>query len=163
MSIRLFQKTTLTLLCSIILSILIGCFSEPPQKSSQSETPTHRREFQPRRNAQGRQDYRYRQTPVNIPWPHTSNLPIVIIDTNGKWIPDEPKIPAKIRIIYDESGGRNSIAKPKIHFEGKIGIELRDKHPADFRKGSTVLNFKTVMVMTQMYLFSNCQQDRIGC
>lgn len=30
----------------------------------------------------------------------TSNLPIVIIDTLGRWISDEPKIPARMWIIY---------------------------------------------------------------
>ncbi len=30
----------------------------------------------------------------------TSNLPIVIIDTFGQWIPDEPKISARMKIIY---------------------------------------------------------------
>ena len=134
MSIHPFQKTTLMLLCSIVLSVLIGCFTDTPKKSSQSETPINRREFQSRRNVQNRQDYRYRQTPVNIPWPHTSNLPIVVIDTNSRWIPDEPKIPAKMTIIYDESGGRNSIDKPQVHFEGKIGIELRGQTSRGFPK-----------------------------
>lgn len=134
MSIHPFQKVTLMLLFSIIMSILAGCFTEPPKEPSQAEERTYRREFQPGRNVQNRQDYRYRQTSVNIPWPHTSNLPIVIIDTNRRWIPDEPKIPAKMTIIYDESGRRNSIDKPKIHFEGRIGIELRGQTSRGFPK-----------------------------
>ena len=142
MSIYLFQKTTLILLCSIILSFLTGCFNDTPKKSSQPEAPTYRREFQPRRNVQNRQNSRYRQASVNIPWPHRSNLPIVVIDTDGRWIPDEPKIPAKMKIIYDKSGGRNSIDKPKVHFEGRIGIEIRGQTSRGFPKSQYGFEFQ---------------------
>ena len=64
----------------------------------------------------------------------TSNLPIVIIDTLGRWIPDEPKIPARMRIIYDVSGGRNASNSPHINFEGEIGIEVRGKTSQSFPK-----------------------------
>lgn len=64
----------------------------------------------------------------------TSNLPIVIIDTFGNWIRDEPKIPAQMKIIYDESGGRNSPNSQHIDFNGKIGIELRGKTSLGFPK-----------------------------
>lgn len=64
----------------------------------------------------------------------TSNLPIVIIDTSGVWIRDEPKIPASMKIIYDESGGRNTLNSQHIDFEGKIGIELRGKTSLGFPK-----------------------------
>ena len=64
----------------------------------------------------------------------TSNLPIVIVDTSGNWIRDEPKIPASMKIIYDESGGRNSLNSQHIDFEGKIGIELRGKLSLGFPK-----------------------------
>ena len=64
----------------------------------------------------------------------TSNLPIVIIDTSGVWIRDEPKIPASMKIIYDESGGRNTLNSRHIDFEGKIGIELRGKTSLGFPK-----------------------------
>ena len=64
----------------------------------------------------------------------TSNLPIAIIDTSGVWIRDEPKIPASMKIIYDESGGRNTLNSQHIDFEGKIGIELRGKTSLGFPK-----------------------------
>ena len=64
----------------------------------------------------------------------TSNLPIVIIDTAGKWIPNEPKILARMKIIYDKSGGRNTLNSEHIDFEGKIGIELRGKTSLRFPK-----------------------------
>ena len=64
----------------------------------------------------------------------TSNLPIIIIDTSGEWIRDEPKIPAQMKIIYDESGGRNTLNSQHIDFQGKIGIELRGKTSLGFPK-----------------------------
>ena len=64
----------------------------------------------------------------------TSHLPIVIIDTSGGWIRDEPKIPASMKIIYDESGDRNTLNSQHIDFEGKIGIELRGKMSLGFPK-----------------------------
>lgn len=65
---------------------------------------------------------------------YTSNLPIVIIDTFGQQIPNEPKIPARIKIIYDQSGGRNTLNSQHIDFEGKIGIEVRGKTSQHFPK-----------------------------
>ena len=64
----------------------------------------------------------------------TSNLPIVIIDTLGRWIPDEPKISARMWIIYNESGGRNALYSPHINFEAEIGIEVRGKTSQSFPK-----------------------------
>ena len=64
----------------------------------------------------------------------TSNLPIVIIWTFGKWIHDAPKIPAQMKIIYDESGGRNSLDSPYVNSEARIGIEVRGKTSQFFPK-----------------------------
>ncbi len=66
--------------------------------------------------------------------PYTSNLPIVLIDTFGKWIPDDPKIPARMKIIYDKSGGRNALDSSHVDFEGRIGIEVRGKTSQMFPK-----------------------------
>lgn len=54
-----------------------------------------------------------------------SNLPIVVINTSGMEIPDEPKIPAKMGIIYNGPGATNKITDPFNHYDGDIGIELR--------------------------------------
>lgn len=123
-----YQKLILLLLGGITLVILASRFPDPPRQSSQSKETVNRQDFQ------NRQNYINRQSSANIPWPHTSNLPIVIIDTDGRWIPDEPKIPARMKIIYDESGGRNSLNNPYIHFEGKIGIEVRGQTSQMFPK-----------------------------
>ncbi|MBS1654959.1 MAG: CotH kinase family protein [Bacteroidetes bacterium] len=55
----------------------------------------------------------------------TSNLPIIIINTSGQPIPDEPKITADMGIIYNGEGVRNNVTDPYNHYNGKIGIEIR--------------------------------------
>jgi hypothetical protein len=50
---------------------------------------------------------------------------VVVIDTFGQAIPDDPKILGHMKIIYDYAGGNNSLDSPHIDFEGRIGIELR--------------------------------------
>jgi len=55
----------------------------------------------------------------------SSNLPIVIINTNGQEILDDPKITADMGIIYNGEGVRNNITGPLNHYNGKIGIEIR--------------------------------------
>lgn len=55
----------------------------------------------------------------------SSNLPIVIIDTDGFGIPDEPKIPATMGIIDNGPGNVNLPTDPFNDFQGNIGIEMR--------------------------------------
>lgn len=55
----------------------------------------------------------------------SSNLPIVIIDTYGQEIPDEPKILARMGIIDNGEGQRNNLNDPRNNYDGLIGIEVR--------------------------------------
>lgn len=55
----------------------------------------------------------------------SSNLPIIVINTNGGTIVDEPKIPADMGIIFNNGGARNNLSDPLNHYNGKIGIEIR--------------------------------------
>ncbi|HLG38668.1 MAG TPA: CotH kinase family protein [Chitinophagaceae bacterium] len=55
----------------------------------------------------------------------SSNLPIIIINTNGQTIVDDPKIMADMGIIYNGAGVRNNVTDPFNHYNGKIGIEIR--------------------------------------
>lgn len=66
----------------------------------------------------------------------SSNLPIIVIDTFGREIPDEPKIPARMGIIYHGDGIRNSITDPFNEYDGWIGIELRGSSAQGFDKKS---------------------------
>ena len=129
-----YQKIILLLLGGLILAILTSRSIDTSYKSTQVKKSVNRQEFVKSRSSVNRRGFVHRPSSVNIPWPHTSNLPIVIINTNGRWIPDEPKIPAHMKIIYDESGGRNSLDNPHIHFEGKIGIEVRGQTSQMFPK-----------------------------
>lgn len=64
----------------------------------------------------------------------SSNLPIVVIDTEGgEPIPDEPKIAAHMGIIHNPQGG-NSIGDPFNHYDGRIGIEIRGSSSQSFEK-----------------------------
>ena len=59
-----------------------------------------------------------------------SNLPIVIIETDGgASIPEEPKILATMKIIWHQDGSRNymsDIDNPEfLNYNGRIGIERR--------------------------------------
>ena len=54
-----------------------------------------------------------------------STLPLIIIDTDGKTIVDEPKITADMKIIHNNEGRKNSLTDPANEYDGKIGIERR--------------------------------------
>lgn len=55
----------------------------------------------------------------------SSNLPIVVINTSGQEIPDEPKITAQMQVRYKGPGQRNNLSDPPDHYNGLIGIERR--------------------------------------
>ncbi|MFT5884191.1 MAG: hypothetical protein ACI9IP_000646 [Arcticibacterium sp.] len=63
----------------------------------------------------------------------TSNLPLVIIETGGLEIQDQPKIPAQMKIINNESGRMNNL-NDSPEFEGRIGIEFRGSSSQSFPK-----------------------------
>lgn len=65
----------------------------------------------------------------------SSNLPIVLIDTEGQTIPDEPKIRAGMKIIDNGPGVRNYLIDTPV-FDGFIGIEIRGSSSQMFPKKS---------------------------
>jgi hypothetical protein len=64
----------------------------------------------------------------------TSNLPIIVIDTHGQVIPNEPKIEADMGIIYNGPVVRNYLTGPFNHYNGQIGIEIRGSGTQMFPK-----------------------------
>jgi len=66
----------------------------------------------------------------------SSNLPIFIINTNGKQIPDEPKITVHLGIIYNGEGVRNNITDQANHYNGNIEIEIRGSSSQMYPKKS---------------------------
>ena len=64
----------------------------------------------------------------------SSNLPIVVINTNGQEIPDDPKIIADMGIIYNGADVRNNLTDGFNDYNGKIGIEIRGSSSQMFPK-----------------------------
>lgn len=77
-----------------------------------------------------------------------SNLPIVVIETDGGAnIPDEPKVPGMMKIIWHQDGSRNymsDIDNPELlNYDGRIGIEMRGS------TSQTMLNKKPYALETR--------------
>jgi CotH kinase protein len=70
----------------------------------------------------------------------SSNLPIVLIKTNGLAISDEPKITADMSLVYNGPGQRNLVGGPFNDYDGKIGIEYRGSTSQDLyaKKGYSI-------------------------
>jgi len=74
---------------------------------------------------------------IQISWSQSftsSNLPVIVINTSGADIPDEPKITADMGIIDNGAGFRNSLTDPFNNYNGKIGIEVRGSSSQMFPK-----------------------------
>src|SRR5436190_6286011 len=71
----------------------------------------------------------------------SSNLPIIVINTNGQAIVDDPKITADMGIIYNGSA-RNNITDPFNHYNGKIGIEIRGQSSQMFPMKSYTIELR---------------------
>ena len=66
----------------------------------------------------------------------TSNLPIILINTNGVEIPDEPKIDGYMSIIDNGPSNMNNQYDPPNDYDGYIGIEIRGQSSQMFPKKS---------------------------
>ncbi|MBL4593885.1 MAG: CotH kinase family protein [Flavobacteriales bacterium] len=66
----------------------------------------------------------------------SSNLPIVILNTNNQTILDNIRIVADMGIIYNPGGVRNYMTDPFNEYNGKISIELRGSSSQSFPKKS---------------------------
>ena len=64
----------------------------------------------------------------------SSNLPIIIINTHGQTIKDEPKITADMGVIDNGMGNTNNITDAYNVYNGKIGIEIRGHSSQMFPK-----------------------------
>jgi subtilisin-like proprotein convertase family protein/spore coat protein CotH len=56
---------------------------------------------------------------------NSSNLPIVVINTNGQTIVDDPKIISHMGIIDNGPASLNYLSDPFNDYDGNIGIEIR--------------------------------------
>ncbi len=64
----------------------------------------------------------------------SSNLPIVVIETQGQSIVDEPKVIVRMRIIDNGEGVRNRLTDPATDYDGWAGIEIRGASSQSFPK-----------------------------
>jgi hypothetical protein len=64
----------------------------------------------------------------------SSNLPIIVIKTNGGTIVDDPKIVVDMGIIDNGPGQRNNLTDPYNLYDGKIAIEIRGSSSQMFPK-----------------------------
>jgi hypothetical protein len=60
----------------------------------------------------------------------STNLPLIVINTNGRTIVDEPKITAKMKIIHNAPSRRNYATDPGNIYDGYVGIEIRGHYSA---------------------------------
>ena len=61
----------------------------------------------------------------------SSNLPIIIFNTEGRGIRDEPKTLVKLGIIDNGPGKRNKVTDPQNDYKGLAGIEYRGSTSQD--------------------------------
>lgn len=66
----------------------------------------------------------------------SSNLPILVINTNGLNITDEPAIVANLGVIDNGAGNRNYLSDNFNSYDGKISIEFRGESSQMFDKKS---------------------------
>ncbi len=66
----------------------------------------------------------------------SSNLPIIIINTNSQTIADDPKIACDMGIIYNGAGIRNYVTDSFNNYNGKIAIEIRGSTSQQYPKKS---------------------------
>ncbi len=58
-------------------------------------------------------------------WNDSTLLPLLIIDTYGEEIPDEPRISAHMGLIHNETRAYNKSGDPFSEYDGQISIERR--------------------------------------
>lgn len=87
---------------------------------------------------------RFGSNPASYFTLENSALPIVMLETNGLEIPNEPKINGSFKIIYNGEGLRNYVNQTNVHFEGSCGLETRGASSSTFPKKSYDLEIRDV-------------------
>jgi hypothetical protein len=80
----------------------------------------------------------YRTVPYwfEAPFINQSNLPLLVIETLGQTIVDEPKITSRLKVIDKGPGQLNSYFDEGTDYDGFIGIEIRGQSSQMFPKKS---------------------------
>jgi CotH kinase protein/Secretion system C-terminal sorting domain len=74
----------------------------------------------------------------------SSNLPIIIINTNNQTIMDETRIIADMGIIYNGPGSLNTITDQPNNYNGKVSMEYRGESSQSFPKRSLTLETQDI-------------------
>jgi len=102
----------------------------------------------------------FSNTPA-LPFSFSSNLPIVILNTNGQTIVDDPKIISHMGIIDNGPGVRNYMTDTYNDYDGNIAIEIRGSWSQTFPQkqyGFETLNSQNIETDT-MVLGMPAQSD----
>lgn len=83
-------------------------------------------------------------SPPVPPTPLNSHLPIVVLNTSGQTIPDEPRIVVHMGIVDNGAGNMNSEADPFNDYDGLINIERRGSSSQGFPKKQYALETQDV-------------------
>ncbi len=73
-----------------------------------------------------------------------SHLPLILINTNGQTIVNEPKITVEIKVIDNGTGNTNGIFDGSTAYDGNGGIEIRGQSSRNFPKKSYGLELRNV-------------------
>ncbi|MDP3685172.1 MAG: hypothetical protein Q8S01_14690, partial [Ignavibacteria bacterium] len=73
----------------------------------------------------------------------SSNLPIVVLETHGQTIKNEPKITIDMGIIFNGEGVRNNLTDPQNNYKGKVAIEIRGSTSQWFPKKQYAVETRT--------------------
>ncbi len=72
----------------------------------------------------------------------SSNLPILVVETGGQLILDEPKITVHLGVLWHADGSRNYLDEPFDHYDGLAGIEIRGSSSQLFPKKGYALELR---------------------
>ncbi len=72
------------------------------------------------------------------------NLPLMLINTHGQKIPDEPRIVADMGLIFNGEDAINGIDDPWNEYSGLISIEQRGESSIEFAKKSYSIELQNV-------------------
>ena len=73
----------------------------------------------------------------------SSHLPILVLNTNGQTIPDEPKLNIQAGLIDNGIGQINHLTDAYNAFNGTVGIELRGSSSFYYPKSPYSIEFRT--------------------
>jgi hypothetical protein len=80
---------------------------------------------------------------LNAQTSKTSNLPLIVIDTWGETIADNPKITAWLKVIDNGPGFMNNQFQDGTDYEGYMGIEIRGQSSQMFPKQSFSIELRS--------------------